>query len=291
VDQEAARGVRLTWPRTYENPRAAWMFEWVRDGFARHMPVEEADLPQREPGLVTFELTQLGRRHLIAYDYFDFTHVNDDVLERASIYFKMQHLEEGYGSDKVLPAGYVVSRPSTLRMLPRLRALHDRRPARYEVFGRFGLRYSAEIRARAVALLNEQQRFHYEGGTQLTMRSQYLRDLARSRIAIDLPGQGPLCHRLIDALAIGTCVVGVRPKVRLPVPLEDGVHLGWVRDDLTDLVDVCDRLLRDQPGRAGIEVAARDYYDRFLRPDQLIGFYVSTSLARLFGAEASSPHP
>lgn len=279
--------MRLSWPRTYENPRVAWIFDWVRDGFTQYMPVAETDIPQREPGLVTFELACRGERHLIAYDYFDFTRVNEDVLERASIYFKMQHLEEGYGSDRVVPAGYVVSHPSVLRMLPRLRALRDRSPLGYEVFGRFGLRYSAEVRSRAIALLSDQQRFEYEGGARMTMRSQYLRDLARSRIAIDLPGQGPLCHRLLDALAIGTCVVGIRPKVRLPAPLESGVHLVWVQDEMQDLVDTCSGLLRDETTRARLGAAARDYYDRFLHPSQLVGFYASTCLERLSGGGAA----
>ncbi len=287
VDRGLARGMRLSWPRTYENPRVAWIFEWVRDGFAQYMPVEQMDIPQREPGLVTFELAGRGQRHLIAFDYFDFTHVHEDVLERASVYFKMQHLEEGYGSDRVVPGGYVVSAPSVLRMLPRLRAWRDRRPPRYEVFGRFGLRYSAEIRSRAIALLGDQRSFEWQGGARMTMRSQYLRDLARSRIAIDLPGQGPLCHRLLDSLAIGTCVVGIRPKVRLPVPLETGVHLAWVRDDLEDLVDTCSDLLADETTRARLGAAARDYFDRFLHPSQLVDFYASTCLTRLIGAGTS----
>lgn len=279
--RETLATVRVGWPTQYENPLAAPMFDFALRRFQHHIPVEFYEIPQKESGLATFELF-IGRdRHLVAIDYYDFGDVNEDVAKRCSIYFKMQHREEGYGRDNVLPGGYVAKRQLMYKFLPRLRAIRDERRFVYDAYGRFSLTFQPQIRGRIAELLSTQPDFSYEGGTRVVMYSRYLRDIARSRVCIDVPGQGPLCYRLVDYLAIGSCVVGIRPKVVLPVPLKQGHHAHWIRDDLSDLVDVCREKISSPTEIDALARNAREYFDRYLHQDQLADYYLHSCLERL----------
>jgi hypothetical protein len=257
------------------------MFEFVLRRFRQLVPVDLSEIPQKEPGLTTFEFLIGRERHLIAIDYYDFVHINEGVARRSSLYFKMQHREEGYGRDNVLPGGYVAKRQLLYKFLPRLREARDRRRFHYDTYGRFSLSFQPELRGRIAELLSAQGDFGFEGGTKVVMYSRHLRDIARSRVCIDVPGQGPLCYRLVDYLAIGSCVIGIRPKVVLPVPLEQGRHVLWVRDDLSDLVEICRRQIESPMAVEELAQSARDYFDRYLHEDQLADFYLHSCLQRL----------
>jgi hypothetical protein len=41
------------------------------------------------------------------------------------------------------------------------------------------------------------------------MYTQYLREIADSRVCIDLPGEGPFTYRLVEYLAIGSCIIAL----------------------------------------------------------------------------------
>jgi hypothetical protein len=87
------------------------------------------------------------------------------------------------------------------------------------VYGRFNLSPSAETRGWAVSLLREQKAFTYKGGTEFRRYLECLVEVAEAKVCIDLPGYGDFCFRLIDYLAIGSCVIGPRPSTRLHAPL------------------------------------------------------------------------
>ena len=57
--------------------------------------------------------------------------------------------------------------------------------------------------------------------------------------------------------------------------------MAWVRDDLSDLVDTCARYVEDAERREAMARAARDYFDRYLRPEQLADYYLTACLQRL----------
>jgi glycosyltransferase involved in cell wall biosynthesis len=196
------------------------------------------------------------------------------VASACDLVFKMQYRVGGYGHGHVVPGGYVPGRPYLPRYLGGLRHLRDTGRARFDVYGRFGLSYAPEIRRRAVTLLSDQDRFGYEGSLTLQPYSAYLREAALSRVCIDLPGNGDMCHRLIDYLAVGCCIVRPAARTMLTEPLADGVHVRYVREDLSDLVDACEALVRDPGAAARMGAAARAYYDRHLRVDALAGYYL-----------------
>jgi hypothetical protein len=252
---------------------------------ARHVRVARLDLPQPHDGVVSFEWESDGRRYPVALDYWDYPEVNERCAAEAALIFKMQHRRGGYGLENVVPGGFVPAlprgRPGLYRMLPRVRRERERRAFRCDVYGRFSVRYATETRRRAFRLLSAQSRLSYEGSLRVTGYGRYLLEAARSRVCLDLPGNGDLCHRLVEYLAIGVCVVGIRHRTELHVPLEEGRQIVYVADDLSDLVEVCERLAHDSKVREEMAREARGFFDRYLHRDQLAAYYLNQLMERL----------
>jgi len=209
--------------------------------------------------------------------------VLDEVAARCPLVFKMQFAAGGYGSSHVIPGGYVPGKASIYRYQPALHRIRDYARPRFEVYGRFGAGHGQEIRRRALALLSAQRRFRFEGSMVTRPYAAYLRETALSQVCIDLPGNGELCHRLVDYLAVGCAVVRPEPETVLHVPLIDGVNVRFAERDLSNLVEVCAELLADDTERNRMALAARDYHERYLRPDQLAGYYVDRCVSVLSG--------
>ncbi|MGZ4168709.1 MAG: glycosyltransferase family protein [Solirubrobacteraceae bacterium] len=277
-------GVRtIRWPTTYEWPAAAKWVSALHDGLARHVAVEPAEIAQPFEGAVVIEVQTGGAAHPVAIDYFDRDRLLNSVVQSCELVFKMQYRAGGYGHQHVVPGGYMPGRPYLPRYLGGLRYLRDTGHPRFDVYGRFGLSYAPEVRRRAVEMLRAQEQFRYEGSLTLLPYSAYLREAALSHVCIDLPGNGDMCHRLIDYLAIGCCIVRPAARTTLPEPLADGVHIRYVREDLSDLVDACEALVRDTEAAARIGRAARAYYDRHLRADALAAYYLERCAVLLGG--------
>lgn len=264
------------WPTQYEWPRAE---EWVRplrEGFSGLTTVEPRDIAQPYAGIVLLEVGYPNEvPQTVAVDYHDYTLVNEECVAGVALYFKMQHLRSGYGEQRVVPGDYVGSSPSLYENYCRLRSLR-RGTGKVDVYGRFGTRFSAEVRRQAVELLRSQTCFEFTGGTSLVLYSQSLREAAQARVCVDLPGNGPFCHRLVDYLAIGACVVAPRHAASMHAELLDSEHIVYCRDDLTDLTDLCAQYVEDDEAREAIGVNAARFFDEHLHPRQLAGYYLRT---------------
>jgi hypothetical protein len=258
--------------------------KWVgglRHSLEARVPVLTTDIPQPYEGVVLLELELDGTAHRVAIDYFDGDRVLDRVADECSLVFKMQYRIAGYDNRRIVPGGYVPGRPYLYRYLAGLRHLRDSSSARFDVYGRFSLSYAPGVRRSAVGLLKDQRRFGYEGDLTLLPYSRYLAEAARSRVCLDLPGNGDMSHRLVDYLAMGCCVVRPEPETRLPTPLSDGVNVRYVRPDLSNLVDACDELVRDRTASVRMGLAARDYFDRHLHVEPLASYYIDQCLSVL----------
>jgi hypothetical protein len=277
VDQSAVRSTVLRWPEAYGwGPARIWA-DPLLHGMGRHVRVQRAEIPQPHDGIVRFEWGATP----VALDYSDHPHLDEACAAEVAVYFKMQHRRGGYGREHVVPGGYVPSRARLYRLLGHLRRERARAEFAHDVYGRFSLAYAAATRRRAVELLEAQDRFGFGGGMRTVGYGESLREAARARVCLDLPGNGDLCHRLVEYLAVGACVVGPRPGVELHVPLVDGEHVAYAADDLSDLVDVCERYVRDAPARERMAAAARKYFDRYLHRDQLAAYYLDVLATRL----------
>jgi hypothetical protein len=266
--------IAIRWPSRYTwEPSRKWL-EPLRAALAKLVPVEATDIPQPYAGLIIVRVSVGGRQWEVAIDFSDYPPVNDEATGRCALYFKMQYLREGYGRDHVIPGGFPTNDPSIYDYLPHLRRIRDERRFRYDVYGRFSLQYAEEVRRKALAMLAAQQRFSFEGSPKLVRYSRFLREAARSKVCIDLPGKGDFCFRLIDNLAIGSCIVSPRPRTELPEPLVDRHHIVYTKDDLSDLVDLCAYYLENDEEREGIGRKSREYFDKYLHRDQLASYYL-----------------
>jgi Glycosyl transferases group 1 len=269
----------VTWPESYEWEGAGNWVEPLRHEFGRLLRVESGDIAQPYKGIVVVQFALDGEPHVVVIDYSDYPDINQQALGAAQVYFKMQFVP---GSDpRVVPGGYPPTYGRLYRYLPRLRRLRDRRRFRHEVYGRFGSGQAADLRARAVHILEEQTRVGYEGGFKPVGYGEYLREVARSKVCIDLPGNGDFCFRLVEYLAVGACVIAPRPRNQLHVPLVSGEHVVHAREDLTDLVELCERYVEDEQARERVATNARAYFDRYLDRRQLASWYLRSVLDRL----------
>jgi len=273
--------MRIVWPTSYDWPDAQRWVGSLITGFQAHVPVSFADLPQPYDHIVVAHLELDGSRHEIAIDYGDRSELNDDCRDRAALYFKMQFLDEGYGTESVVPGGFPPSWPSLYGYLGRLRRTRARQEFSTDVYGRFTAGWAAEIRSRAVRLLREQRAFRYQGGLEVLRYSRYLSEIAQAKVCIDLPGVGDLCFRLIDYLALGSCVIGPRPSTRLHAPLTHGVNIVHCASDLSDLVPLCEHYLAQHEERERIAQAAQAHFDRYLEKTQWATYYLRTASEQL----------
>lgn len=281
VAPEELEGVTVRWPTEYQWPTARLWVETLFYGLRRRVRVEPAPLAQPYRGTVLFQFVRGGRAHDVALDYSDYPDINEESAARCRVYFKMQHLRGGYGRANVLPGGYVPDGRKIYLHLARLRRLRGRREFAFDVYGRFSTEFAGETRRRAVELLRAQDSFAFEGGLKKVSYLDFLREVARARVCVDLPGEGDFCFRLVNYLAVGACVVGPRHRTELHAPLVDGVHVAHVRDDLSDLVEVCRFYVENAEAREQMARAARRFFEENLHADNLTAYYLRSCLDRL----------
>jgi Glycosyl transferases group 1 len=285
IDPASLDGFVFRWPRVTRPAVDGRMLAPVRRAIGHHVRVELADIHQPVSSVVLTELVGRGRTYPVAIDLHDFSSFRDAALvNRCLAYFKTQHRRGGYGIPQVVPGGFLTDKGTIYWYLPYLRQLRGRREFTADVYGRFGLRFGAELRRRTAGILSEQQRFNFQGGLGTVPRASFLKEIARSRVCIDLPGQDDaFCCRLISYLAIGACIIGPRPKNELNAPLVDRVHAAWTRDDLSDLVDLCEYYVKNEDAREQMASAARQFFDRYLHAESLAAYYLHVCVSRLSG--------
>jgi hypothetical protein len=275
VAQDGRPAAHVRWPRSYEHPIAAFFVRPIREGFESIATVTVAEIPQAHKGIVVIEVDLGEGPRRVALDYYDFTLVNAQCAAEVDAYFKFQYQLGGYpGFENVWPGGYITDKPFLYAHWCRLRALRRRARPATEVFGRYGLTFGGPVRAAAIERLRSDGRFDYTGGTRRTHHTRYLREMARARVCVDLPGQGPFCCRLVEGLAMGCLIVSARHAAEMPVGLRDRVELVYCEEDLSDLADLCAEYAHDESLRAPVEAAAARYFDEHLHPARMAERYL-----------------
>jgi hypothetical protein len=268
----------LRWPRTYDWAHAGQWLSSLREGFATHLQVEDSEIEQPFERVLVAQLDVNGRAHRIAVDYSDSPDVSQEAVASAELYFKMQHRAEGYGLENVLPGGFVPNSERLYSYLALVRRARDARQFELDAYGSFSAGYASEVRRQAIGALTAQQQFNFGGGWNVVRYSGFLDRVAHSKVCIDLPGNGPFCFRLIDYLAVGSCIVGPPHGTVLHVPLVDGEHVTYTDPSLANLVEVTAELVADESRRERLASNARDFFDRFLDARQLTAYYLAKSL-------------
>jgi hypothetical protein len=270
--------VTIRWPLRYDWPLAGTWLDPLLPGFKRFVRIERADLSQPYERVLRLQAVVRDRAYEIAIDYADSMELRNESVRKADLYFKMQFANSGYRQSHVVPGGYVGR--DIYPFLPRIRALKDSTPPQFEVYGRFSVNEAKAARRNAIEILSRQDRFSYEGGDRLVPYTRSLREVARAKVCIDLPGRGDFCFRLVEYLAIGSCSVGPPHRTILHVPLRDREHLVHTEPDLSDLVTTCEAYLTDDAARERIEHNSRSFFDRYLHRDQLAAYYLHSVVQR-----------
>lgn len=281
VEAEELKDVTIRWPARYQWPRAHLWVDTLLYGFRRRLKVEVTDFEQPFRGTVLFQFVRGGKAHDVAIDYSDYPDVNEESARRCPVYFKMQHRREGYAQGNVLPGGYVPDGRKIYLHLPRLRKLRDRRDFAFDVYGRFSTEFAGETRKRAVEILRAQNVFKFEGGLTKVSYVEFLKEVARARICIDLPGEGDFCHRLVNYFAVGACVIAARHGNTLHAPLVDREHIAYAKDDFSDLVRLCQYYLEHEEEREEMCRRSRRFFELNLHKDNLTAYYLRSCLDRL----------
>jgi len=291
IDSSELKGVAIRWPALLQWAPANNWVEPLFHGLRTRVPVTLHDIPQRLVGTVVIEFCRRGLRHRVSLNYSDYpdlVHLGrvDDSSPPLALEFKMQFRNGGYGNDNILPGGFVRGAfgfdSARVDWYARgARRGRDQRQFHYDVYGRFGLGFANEIRTRALQMLQNQSRVRFYGGETKVSFREFLREVARARVCLDLPGNGPFCFRLVNYLAVGACVVSPPHAVTMPVPLVDRTHIVYTRPDMSDLVDLCERYVNDDDAREAVMTAARNYYRRHLYWRSLADYYLRNMLDRL----------
>lgn len=227
---------------------------------------------------IYFQVEIDGNVFPVAIDTFDKVDINAECATEVLVYFKMQYACGGYGLANVVPGGFIPAYSELYLHLKKVRELRDGREFHYDTYGRFGANFARGIRGRAVEILSTQTALGYHGGLGRVSYRQSLLEAARSKVCIDLPGVGPLCFRLIDYLAVGSCVIAYPHQAELQVPLQAGKEIVYCKEDFSDLVDLCEYYVHHDEEREQIARAGRSYFDRNLSRVNLASYYIQRIL-------------
>ena len=283
VEQHELEEVKIYWPQTLN-----WEYAWgwvdpLFQGFQSQVSVKVVDLPQHLEGTVIIELHRGKRVYRVGVncsDYPDVTH-SGSAGAGIDLEFKMQYRNGGYGQASIVPGGYVSNATLVDWYAQGPRRARDRQQFRWDVYGRFGRQFATEVRTKVVETLERQRRVQFYGGLGTVSFKEFLWEIARSRVCIDLPGNGPFCFRFVNYLAVGACVVSVPHATSMPEPLVDRRHVVYTKPDMSDLVELCEQYVSDAPAREAIKQAARDYYRKHLYWRSLTNYYLRTMFDRL----------
>ena len=273
VDPATLKEMKVRWPTKFN-----WRYQrpWgdqIASGLRRLVKLECVDIPQRHGGIIAFELIVCDRKHRVNIEVSDCAELNEEALRDCDLHFKMQYGHAGYGNQEhLLPGGFINADKVIYRFLPRLRALRDRFVDQYEVYGRFEL--TMDRRRKPLEILLGSDRFAFEGGEGRARYSRYLREVARSKVCIDLPGTASMTFRLFDYFAVGACIVAPPHVCRLPIPFEDGVHIAYCKEDYSDLEEKCAYYVEHEEERRRLIRNSRDFFDAYMHRDQIASYYL-----------------
>lgn len=283
IDSDELEGIKIHWPRTLQWQYAVGWVEPLFWGLGSHVPIKLVDIPQTLKGCVIIELHRGERGYRVGINCSDYPDVAHFGTPGAALdfEFKMQYRKGGYGESRIVPGGFISDFMLVDWYARGPRRERERQQFHWDVYGRFGLQFATEVRSKAIKLLQGQSRVGFYGGARKVEFPEFLREIAQSRVCIDLPGNGPFCFRLVNYLAVGACIVSVPHATTMPVPLVDRQHIVYTKPDMSDLVDLCEQYIHDAPAREAIARQSREYYRRHLYWRSLGNYYLRTMLDRL----------
>lgn len=211
-----------------------------------------------------FEVHRDNESIRVAYDYSDYSIISTDILKQVDLYAKCAP-PPGKLPSKVVGVG-VCAKDYELLAKARQRVLANPVKKSIDVYGRFGSWTDSQTMRKTIVEKLAASSLRFTGGFGVRNYISYLRELMRSKIAIELPGQGGWSYRLVEAMALGAVVVAPEPTVGFPEKLIDGIHYVAIRRDGSNVVEICKELLDNETRRQSIATQAHLFFDRNFSP-------------------------
>jgi hypothetical protein len=153
----------------------------------------------------------------------------------------------------------------------------DRLPGRLPSCLRYQVSFwaveSNPVRTKALALIEDEFDCRANGTVRDQVFSKYkrkgrryLEELAACAVVLNFPGAGWDTLRYWEVPALGRFMISMRPRIAIPDNFVDGKEIVFCRDDLSDLVDLCQYSLdhpeqREVMARAGTAKAREKHSD------------------------------
>jgi len=297
---------KVVWPRTYSWTRAPSRLDPIRKALSRLLPVEVSDVAEghvawrskggfpvpieRQAAIGSlcnpvgpydirgeiFEIHRGARVVRCAFDYSDYPIVSTAIQGEVDLYFKCVAPPADLASN-VRKIGYFPRNPSLLAKA-RAKVLRSAPEKRLGIYGRFGAWTDSQSLRAAVVEALQGSSLDFTGGFAVSIYPAYLKEIMSARVALHLPGQGPLSYRMVEAMALGTVVVSPKVACAFPEDLLDGVHYVALNDDGSNVVEVCGHLLRDADRRQSIAERAMVFFDRNFSTESMARRILRTTL-------------
>lgn len=91
----------------------------------------------------------------------------------------------------------------------------------------------------------------------------YLQELAACKIVLNFEGVGVNTHRYWEVPALGRFMISTNPRIIIPDNFVDNVHVKFCKDDLSDLIDLCEYYLKNEEEREAIAKQAGEHARKF----------------------------
>lgn len=130
--------------------------------------------------------------------------------------------------------------------------------------------HKGNIRAKVFELLEDKFDCK-ENGTKRNQKfsrysrkgSFYLQELKRCKIVLNFRGGGWDTMRYWEVPAVGSLMISQKPQIHIPNDFEDRKHVVYCKDDLSDLVELCEYYLENEDEREKIALAAKKHLEEF----------------------------
>lgn len=285
------KNVKVFWPNKYSWPIGKRRLEFIRKGLYRLVPIILYDVTDKgfdwytkggfpvpndkydligKPGNPKnsndirgeiFEVHVYDKVVKCAYDYSDYPVISTDILNEVDIYFKCMVPVVNHPL-KVVSVGYYAKKNELLSKA-RAKILKKIQKKDIDVYGKFGLWTDSQAFRVTIVEKLEDSIINFVGGFgKMQIYPAYLKELMRAKIALDVPGQGPVSYRLVEAMALGALLVCRKPACIFPEEMKDGMHYVSIKEDASNIVSVCKELLEDDKRRQHIVEQAMCFYDR-----------------------------
>jgi glycosyltransferase involved in cell wall biosynthesis len=296
----------IMWPDSYSWSSGSWRLNLVKKHLSAFVPVQGYNVktrgfrwhelggfpvPQERLGLLgtamnpkdandirgeIFEIRKRNSTVKCAYDYSDYPVISTEILNQVDLYFKCV-MPAGEYPPNVIPIGYFPKKANLLAFA-RKAILRDRPRKKFDVYGRFGNWTDNQQLRQCIVDAVTNSPLNFCGGFDLQVYPAYLRELVEAKMALHLPGQGPLSYRIAEAMALGALVVSPKPQCVLPEELKEGVHYARIKADGSDVVKVCQEFVKNPARRQRIVDEAMVYFDRNFSPQSIARRILRTAM-------------